>query len=78
MRIFRIKHRWISNIDGKKINKVIKSRDYLGIENIKKYGIETYNRYNSIKYNGLNVGEIYERLDNKWIKLNDKEINVLF
>jgi len=33
---------------SKKTNKKGNHRDYFGIDNFKKYGIETYNRYNNL------------------------------
>lgn len=40
MRCFRLRQRNI------KTNSIIKHRDYIGLENLQKYGLEVWNRYN--------------------------------
>lgn len=78
MRAFRLKcrqttRRWRDGTETP-TNKVVNQRDYVGVETFIKHGIETFNRYNSISYNGQHRAELYEKLNGKWVKLTDLEI----
>lgn len=78
MRAFRLKCRQTTRLfrDGTEAptNKVVNQRDYVGVEAFVKYGVETFNRYKSISYNGQHNAELYEKRDGKWVKLTDLEI----
>ena len=80
MRVFRLKKRRVNRTYNDvmvETNDVTNHRDYIGIENLLKYGKETYERYRGEQYDGSNVAEIYEKIDNKWVKLSESEIKEL-
>lgn len=82
IRAFRLKCRQTTRLfrDGTEAptNKVVNQRDYVGLETFIKYGIETFNRYNSISYNGQHRAELYEKRAGKWVKLTDAEVNSIW
>jgi hypothetical protein len=55
-------------------NRVIKNRDYVGIENFIKFGVETYHRYNRISYPDKTIAELCEHIDGTWVKLSDAQV----
>ena len=57
------------------INKVVNQRDYVGLETFLKHGVETFNRYNTISYNGEHRAELYEKINGKWTKLTDEQVS---
>lgn len=81
MRAFRLKCRQTTRLwrDGSETptNKVVNQRDYVGVENFIKHGIETFNRYNSISYNGQHQAELYESIDGKWVRVSEEELTSL-
>lgn len=72
MRIFRVKKRWITNVVGKRVNKVLAHRDYMGIEKFIKHAPEVISRYKST-YNGIVEPEVYELIEGVWKKLTDEQ-----
>lgn len=76
MRAFRVRQR------NPRTNNIVKHRDYIGIENFKKFGLDTYNRYKSYKEYRYSIpqeerknfiAEVCEKIDGKWKTISIEE-----
>ena len=81
VRSFRLKCRQLTRLrngEHQPTNKVVNQRDYVGLETFLKHGLETFQRYDSISYNGQHKAELYEKLDGKWVKLSDEQVREIW
>lgn len=72
IRCFRLKCR------NTKTKKITNQRDYIGLDNLQKFGKETWERYNRTSYTAIHVGELYESINGKWELLSTEQVSSLW